>query len=208
MKKNRQQNIPDIPEIAGIDIEAGLSIVQNNGQVYSRMLFKFADMYRDFKKIFNDAVKEQDPEAEIRLAHSLKGSAGNIGANELRRAASELEQTCRDKPAGAEIDRLIDSVTEAIAPVIEGIDDYRQSEYGMARSGQSAAGGRLGAETAARMRGLLEEDDAEAVTFLEEFISEAGSLQFEPSFKRFIKAVENYDFERALSELNRIEKND
>lgn len=54
------------------------------------------------------------------------------------------------------------------------------------------------------MRDLLEEDDAEAVNYLPEFTASAGGLQFEPEFKRFIKSVENYDFEQALTELEKI----
>ncbi len=42
------------------------------------------------------ALKDTDPQAAQRCAHSLKGSAGNIGAKAVTAAAAELEQACRE----------------------------------------------------------------------------------------------------------------
>ena len=117
----------EIPQIEGLDTEKGLSIVQNNKRAYIKILLKFKDMYENFIQLFNDALKESDPDAATRLAHSLKGSAGNIGAGKLFNAAAELETRCRTKDSKNNIDNQVQIVVGHITPLIEEIKKFYKS---------------------------------------------------------------------------------
>ena len=194
----------ELPTIEGLDVEAGLSVVQERKHVYRRILFKFAEMYSDFDSLFSEALGSDDPEAAVRFAHSLKGSAGNIGAVDVREAASRLETACRDNKANPDIPAIADSVKQLLDPLTDGIIRFSEASDSRARGKKYADSAEL-TGISARMKKLLEDDDTEAVELLAEFCEAAGPRQFEPGFKRFIRNVENYNFENALAELNRLE---
>ena len=69
------------PELAGIDTRAGLARAQGNRMLYRRLLEKFREGQGRFVKEFREAAQSGDAEAATRLAHTLKGVAGNIGAS-------------------------------------------------------------------------------------------------------------------------------
>ena len=198
--RNNYNDHIEIPAIRGLDTGAGLFTVQNNKQTYSKMLLQFAEIFRDFDLQFDNARKDPDSSAAFRTAHSLKGSAGNIGAGELMDAAAALEKACRKNSSKRDIDKNLKSVNELIQPLISGIDDFYESEN--AADSDSAGDSPLDTEVLEKMKRLLDDDDAEAASFLTEFTSAAGKKQYSPSFKKFIKHVENYDFEEALKILN------
>ncbi len=81
--------------IQGIDIAAGLSITRNNVALYQKLLLMFLDKNQDFEQQFSNALQDPDPQAPMRLAHTLKGVAGNIAAKNVSKAAAELEKTCK-----------------------------------------------------------------------------------------------------------------
>jgi CheY-like chemotaxis protein len=74
-----------------IDMSAALQRLDNNRQLYRRLLLIFhADHKQDVQRI-RVALQENDLELARRLAHTLKGSAGTVGSDELRSAAKDLE---------------------------------------------------------------------------------------------------------------------
>lgn len=78
-------------ELPGIDTVAGLRVCAGNAALYQKILQIFAQSQADFGSRFEAALSDTDPQAALRCAHSLKGSAGNIGAKGVAAAAAELE---------------------------------------------------------------------------------------------------------------------
>ena len=195
----------EIPDIVNLNIEKGLSIFQNNKRAYSKVLFKFADMYRNFQEIFNEAHKDPDQTSLIRCVHSLKGSAGNIGASDLFQAASELEAVCKEKTETYKIETRLESVLNLINPLISSIDLFHNSIMAPVIKDDFESTSKMSPQMMKKMQRLLEENDTEAVSFINDFAEAAGSRQFKPGFKSFTKAVENYDFEIALEELKKLD---
>ena len=66
-----------------------------------------------------DCVKWHDVRRVRELAHSLKGIAGNVGAFELRDAASRLEDTA--SPDRLPLARALDAEVVAIGTALEGV---------------------------------------------------------------------------------------
>ena len=176
-----------IPEIEGLNTESGLSIVQHNQAIYIRLLYKFSKMYTDFKKIFMEARLSDDHETAIRCAHSLKGSAGNIGAEEVQDAAFELEKASKGKNEESVIDEKLQGVFSKLEPLIIALKGYIHTLEKNKTSTVSFQRSPLYPELIEKMRRLLEEDDAEAVNLLDHFIVSTGRSQFTPGFKRFVK---------------------
>ncbi len=97
---------PAAPAAAGaeggvLDRTAGLRRVGGNKALYDKILVRFAEDAGQFAATFRAVFQTGDGEAATRLAHSLKSSAGTIGADEVQRCAARLEEFCRAQP-GAE----------------------------------------------------------------------------------------------------------
>ena len=109
--------------LPGLDTTAGLAVASGKPDFYRRLLLRFRDRQRDFSGRFASALADDDPEACIRLAHSLKGVAGNIGARHIQQAAGALETACRAGRRRAEIDTARAALDAALDEVLRGLDE-------------------------------------------------------------------------------------
>lgn len=87
----------ELESINGLDVELGLVICNRNQELYKKMLKNFYKSYHDFSRKFTEALKDQDDELATRLAHNLKGVAGNLGASQVQDKAATLEMACEEK---------------------------------------------------------------------------------------------------------------
>ncbi len=111
-----------LPDLPGIDIEAGLAIVQEMS-LYRKILLVFRDTLYDFELQFRTAQSDdKDPNAAARAAHSLKSAAGNIGAWGVAKAALALEMAYKESKSTEEIEVLLMKAVTELQPVIAGIE--------------------------------------------------------------------------------------
>nr|WP_199040112.1 PAS domain S-box protein [Dyella sp. ASV24] len=108
-------------ELPGIDQQMGLRICGNNASLYRRLLSMFLKNNRAFAQAFKEASDGGLSEA-YRIAHTLRGSAANIGASLVATAASELQEACKTGAPQEELDRLLAKVVAALYPVLEGLE--------------------------------------------------------------------------------------
>jgi len=193
-----------IPNIEGIDINAGLEITQGNRKLYKKLLLKFEESQKDFVQQFDDALKSDDSSAPERYAHTLKGVAGNIGAKNVQVAAAELEDACRNKSTPQEIFLLRDALDSLLSEVLTSLSllvvddmDHKLSE------------GLLDKEKFAvltqRLKELLEDDDTDAMGVIDEMHDFEGISEYEEALSLLSKAIDKYDFEGALDVLESFE---
>jgi two-component system, sensor histidine kinase and response regulator len=109
----------DLPErLPGINIQDALSALNIEKAVFKHILIGFLKNNKESANKIRDAFKKKDWESIMQLAHSLKGSAGNIGADKLYKAAQELETAGRERvPTSA----LLDRVETALNQVLESL---------------------------------------------------------------------------------------
>ena len=79
----------------GIDVAAGLGRVGGNAALYDRLLDKMGQDFPAVPERIRAALAAGDRSAAEIAAHSVKGAAGNVGADELAHAAGELEKALR-----------------------------------------------------------------------------------------------------------------
>ncbi|MDX9994445.1 MAG: PAS domain S-box protein [Rhodocyclaceae bacterium] len=104
--------------IPGLDATAGLHLVMGRKKLYLSLLDKFAASQQDFAARLRSCLDNDDlPEAE-RLAHTLKGMAGQIGAQPLRAAAEHLELACRAGAARVTLDARLADVAATLDPLL------------------------------------------------------------------------------------------
>ncbi|UCD82069.1 MAG: response regulator, partial [Desulfobacterales bacterium] len=81
--------------LPGISVKSGLARVGGNRKLYRKVLGKFRRNHARVADDIRNALAKNNPEAATRLAHTIKGLAGNIGAQDLHLAAIKLEESLR-----------------------------------------------------------------------------------------------------------------
>jgi signal transduction histidine kinase/CheY-like chemotaxis protein len=195
----------EIPELPGIDIAAGLTTCQGNRKLYQKLLIKFRHGEADFIEQFREAQQSGDPQAATRCAHTLKGVAGNIAAAELHKAAEALEFACNENKPADEIERLIESVSLALSPVLAGLERITETPVSSVKSVETLDQEKY-QSLLLQLRALLEDDDTDSSEIIETLEELPGIEIYLSELKRLSKAVDEYDFEVALEELGQLEQ--
>ena len=86
------------PRLPGIDTVAGLKRVAGNKNLYGRILQNFTAENKDLIKQLKNSLTQNNPEMAEHLVHTLKGSAGNIGAQNLFDIAAALDSELKAHP--------------------------------------------------------------------------------------------------------------
>ena len=82
----------DLPvQLPGLDIADALQRLGGNRKLLKKLLINFADDFFDAPLKIRKALDSDDMEYIRRTAHTIKGVAGNIGAQKLSKAAADLE---------------------------------------------------------------------------------------------------------------------
>ena len=119
-KESKTANVSiSLDTLPNIDIQDGLSRLNNNTKAYQNVLFKFCDMFHGVISTLSTAVSEHNYEEGRAIAHNLKGLSGNIGAKEIYSLAQELEDSFKD--GEGEFNALINAIERKLIPLIEGI---------------------------------------------------------------------------------------
>jgi CheY-like chemotaxis protein len=82
--------------IDGLDVAAGLRSVRGKLPSYARLLRKFVLAHGNDMAALRAQCESGDRESARRTAHTLKGTAGTLGAVRLQGMAAELEAAIRD----------------------------------------------------------------------------------------------------------------
>ena len=70
-----------------------------NEKLYRSLLMKLRDDYANTDHEIKNLLQSEKADEAERLAHSIKGVAGNVGAGPLQETAAELEHAIRDAEA-------------------------------------------------------------------------------------------------------------
>jgi CheY-like chemotaxis protein/nitrogen-specific signal transduction histidine kinase len=126
-RSDEEQSANELPELLpGIDIKGGVERIGGNRKFFKMLLTQFAAEYADAAGQMRRFLKVGDLESGERLAHSIKGVAGNIGAGDLHLAASGLEQAFKRSDPNHFVE-LMKTFERALDRVLESISSL-QSE--------------------------------------------------------------------------------
>ena len=98
--------------IEGVDADSGLQRIAGNKRLYLDLLSQFVVRQQSIGNRIKEALETGDHNQAERLAHSLKGVAGNLGINQIFVLAGTLESAIRESPAGTK--GLIEELTSAL----------------------------------------------------------------------------------------------
>ena len=122
------------PAAPVLDTVAAVKRMGDDPNLYARVLDKFEAGNRNFEASFREAQSRGDQETMIRMAHTVKGSGANIGAQALARSAAELEALCHAQTDGEEIESALARLVSELNPVFAAIATNRAQMAAEARS--------------------------------------------------------------------------
>ncbi len=188
---------PEVPEIAGLDTTDGVRRVAGNTRLYLSLLRRFAAQQADTTVRIAEHLTQGDRATAERLAHTLKGVAGNIGAGVVQSRASDLEAAIREGRPAETTTRCLEEVQQALGPLVLAIKNALPPET--VTPGPAVEIDWTEAKPlVARLDTLLAEYDAEA---LDMFSASAELLRavLGASAAPVEHSLRDYDFETALS---------
>jgi CheY-like chemotaxis protein len=115
---------PALPELPGFDTAAALARLGGNEPLYRKLLTDLARGHRDDCDKIREAIAAGDLEAARRIAHTLKGVAGNLSAQALQQAAAEAESMLRaiaDGTPDTDLDQGLAELGRVVAASIDAI---------------------------------------------------------------------------------------
>ena len=202
-----------LPDLDGIDTAEGLARAMDNMSLYRQLLHKFLQTQQGFEVRFKVGLTGPDPQAAQREAHTLKSTAGTVGANNLAMACQVLEQTCLDNASHGEVERRLAAVLLELQPVMASLQawaDASNAQTQMPAQGRGAPA----AEPATphgglqitdlpgwlqHLKDLLAQDDPDAVALADDLLQISRGTAWEPQARRLHAALVAYDFDRAQS---------
>jgi two-component system sensor histidine kinase/response regulator len=186
-----------LPVVEGVDTADGLRRVAGNAKLYVSLLRRFAGQQADTAAQIEQSLAASDAPTAERLAHTLKGVAGNIGAAEMQARAGAVEAAIRGGLAGDAVAALLDEMRQTLDALVAAITAALPAE-----ESAPVAGGEVDWAAArpllARLEALLAEDDAEA----SDLFSESGETlraALGAAAGKIEQSLRDYDFETALS---------
>jgi two-component system sensor histidine kinase/response regulator len=111
----------DALRIEGVNTSSGLRRVLGNREFYIDLLRRFCDGQSDVGKRIAEALAADDYVLAERLAHTLKGGAGNIGATDVQAKAAGLEQAIGEKQGIAGMQEDLGELSAALEATIRSI---------------------------------------------------------------------------------------
>ncbi|MBK8640568.1 MAG: Hpt domain-containing protein [Chromatiaceae bacterium] len=188
-----------LPELTGLlDTVAGLKRAGGDHTLYRSLLARYAAGQSDAPAQIQAALIAGDLAMAERLAHTLKGVSGAIGAITVQGLAATLEQALRQRAGWAGVDPLLVQTGAALAELIAALQAASLTEPALAVAAVDPA---ALASILKRLEVLLRDDDTEAVDYLADHRQTLAGALPEASFAALVQAVANYDFAEALRRL-------
>ncbi|MHC1763646.1 MAG: PAS domain S-box protein [Verrucomicrobiia bacterium] len=198
------QSGDELPAVEGLDTKDGLARVAGNRKLYLKLLRQFVEQQGPALEQISDGLATGDAALAERLAHTLKGVTGSIGAKGVQAAAGVLEKLIREKAGSADLDAAKQQVAAVLGPLVDQLRSACGSpaaEVAAAQLPTVTVDQVKTREAAARLTGLLSEFDPGAGDFVEE-----NSAMLQPLFPgtiwgEFEKLVQGYSFAEAQAQL-------
>jgi len=163
---------------------------------------KFRDSQTDFAELFAAACDDSDPSAPARAAHTLKGTAGNIGARGVQAAAGALEKACVAGAPEGEIASLLAETLAQLRPVLAGLQNV--GEPAPAPVAAQTLDLAKAAPLKKKLMQCLQDSDSEASDHAEALLLLAQGTSAAPKVQSIVSALADFDFDAAMNLLQEL----
>ncbi len=200
----------ELPSVGGLDIDDGLRRVGGNRKLYRNLLVKFSRDFAGSAQEIRGLLEQGDLATAERLAHTVKGVAGNIGASDLQTKATELDDALKEARE-ADYEQLLSVYATTLATLVESLAAAGLQEPESADAGDVGATETLPLQ---RLHELLEElepnlkkrQPKRCAPVLEELARAAPPPAYVTDLDDLSRLIKRYKFGEAQAVLQRLKE--
>ena len=202
--ENEENNMSDeliLTQATHINVANGIKMMGGNRKLYHQLLERFKSNFTTSVSRLGDFFNEKNIEEATRLAHTIKGTAGNIGASQLQNDAEKIETHCHtDELTKAQ--SYLPQIKDSLKYVLIDIDSVLKSlDENKEASEVTESKATISEEELQDLLNLLQEQlenydtESEATfTLLKNVLPSVKNTQ---SLASLSDAIQQYDFEQA-----------
>ncbi len=200
------EKLPDIPQL---NLKDGLLRVGGNRKLYRQLLVRFVTEFSNSGQEIANALEECDPPLAERLAHTVKGVAGNIGAAELQNAAEHLESVInREGPLvqnkalqrfQTELDMVLAGLAGIDVPAETAAPENEDGEHPPIDSDRASA-------LLTQLAELVDNNSTETGELLRELQTILSASPARAELMKVDASLQQYDFDEAIHHVRTIAK--
>ncbi len=184
------------PGLPGIDMQRGLKLLGGNRELYLKLLKSFAEGHQgDLGRLEAALAADERPDA-LRIAHTLKGSAGNLGAMALSQAAGSLERALN---AGDGQEDALSAFREAFTLAMSSLASLNDDAPQAAGGGDEPVAVEQVLPLLENFVAEVENDLARAKQLLDELLSLLENTPLRGAIGRVEGAMGDYDTDEAMA---------
>jgi PAS domain S-box-containing protein len=190
---------PSLQAIAGLDTTLGLKRVMGKMPLYLSMLKKYVETgYASVAELKN-ALVTHDREVAERVAHTLRGVNGNIGATHLQSMAGGIEKSVKENQADDQVMHAFEVFASAQIEMVDAIAKALMLNSDEAKADQAVGLKKsMDQKVLNKFIALLEDDDTGATLYLEQHEADFKAHFSEVIVNNITEALLEFDFEKAL----------
>ncbi|MFH1137401.1 MAG: transporter substrate-binding domain-containing protein [Pseudomonadota bacterium] len=201
-------NQESAPVLPGLAVAVGLKRLGGNSDLYRSLLIKFRDNHSGAVQEIRKSIADGRLEPAARLAHTLKGIAGNVAAEKIFRSALDLENVLKANEQD-KLDNILKTMDDNFAETIRSIEvllesgeaaapdqNPKKTESGLNRASLTA----LFLELAE----MLAEDNTMAGKVMEKLRPELAGPLVKKQLDLLETKIKGYEFEEALEILDNL----
>ena len=191
----------EIPAVPGLDTQEGLARVGGNRVLYVKLLRELLDLEPVPQQIAA-ALAGGDLDRAERLAHTIKGVAGNLGAGAVYESAGRLELALANGGDAAALEPRLAAFRTALAELVGPLRAALAQPLAATPSTPTVPlDGRRATEVVAEMLALLDRLDPAARELFEVHRDLFGALLSPADLSSFGARIASFSFAEALSVL-------
>lgn len=188
--------------IAGLDTAGGVARMAGRRDAYLRLLKQFCDTQKEASRDIRQALAGKDRETAERIAHTVKGAAGGVGASLLSERASNLEKSIKQNIENEEVLWLFESeLSRTISAILAGVEEIPGAASANEGRGRAITE-EARREALQKLSTYLRDSDGESMDYLARNAALFRDTLGPQGFSRLEQAINNFDFQAALEVLN------
>jgi two-component system sensor histidine kinase/response regulator len=193
----------ELPTVEGLDCVDGLRRVGGNTSLYVKLLRQFATQQADAVEQIRAALAANDAESATRLAHTLKGVAGNLGGRDVHAAAAAVESLLRDGAPADATRQALEQLAGVLDPLLTRLNATLDMKPTAAAPTPAVDATRTRA-VAAQLTKLFADFDTSAVTFAEENQASLRPAFDAATWDKFWRKTQEFAFADAQALLDQV----
>jgi PAS domain S-box-containing protein len=210
------ENTSDLPSLDGVDVVAGLISVNSDWKLYRKLLYNFHDRHQDITEEVQNELEHGSLDVARRLAHTIKGVAGTVGAKKLSEISARLESAIK-KGDHDGIPHFLDRFSREVATVMAALkafiedEDEKQIEAAAAdERPENRSPGELETPRLQRLlqdlAELIENRDSDVIRIVTELKALLGPAHINDNFLKLESQINRFKFEQAGETLEQVTK--